>query len=114
MMDRKVIGILRFRKFGYAKVREEIEIGPNGETMVMKGAYVLNEDGSLGPYIGGYGTARDLCEKRGIRPELQKLKDSICTVGKSSQDGKWYGWLHRAIHGYRTRKRAALFAESVG
>jgi hypothetical protein len=34
-------------------------------------------------------------------------------VGDPGKDGKWYGWSHRAIFGFKTREEAAKFAESV-
>lgn len=35
----------------------------------------------------------------GIVPELACKEHKNCSVGKGD-DGKWYGWSHRAIHGF--------------
>lgn len=34
-------------------------------------------------------------------------------LGRSRANDKWYGWSHRAIHGFRSKERARRFAESV-
>lgn len=34
-------------------------------------------------------------------------------VGKSLADGKWYGWSHRAISSFNTKKKAEAFHRSV-
>lgn len=34
-------------------------------------------------------------------------------VGKSKRDGKWYGWSHRAISGFKSKAQAKKFAKSV-
>ena len=36
----------------------------------------------------------------GITPEKASRKHSVCSVGKSAKDGKWYGWSHRAMVGF--------------
>ena len=46
-------------------------------------------------------------------PEKSHPGNKICTIGHSKKDGKWYGWSHRAIHGYKTRLQAIKFADSV-
>lgn len=33
-------------------------------------------------------------------------------IGKGP-DGLWYGWSHRAFHGFKSRKQASKFAHSV-
>ena len=82
-----------------------------------KGRYVLrkeiwyhssNEDGTPmdvaytkdGLYIGDPSNAEFLCDKRGINPEINQAGHSVCSIGKSDIDGKWYGWSHRAINGF--------------
>jgi hypothetical protein len=54
-----------------------------------------------GNYIGNPRDAFELCVKRGIRPELVKPGSNTCSIGFSGKDGKWYGWSHRAIFGFR-------------
>lgn len=53
-----------------------------------------------GTYIGDEKTAKLLCDKRGIVPELSNAGHSVASIGKSTKDGKWYGWSHRAIYGF--------------
>lgn len=71
-----------------------------------------------GDYIGDKRDARFLCEKLGISPERNSMTHSVCSVGRSSKDGKWYGWSHRAIHGFkvgdRISKRSIVSKETVG
>lgn len=38
---------------------------------------------------------------------------SVTSIGRSKKDGKWYGWSHRAIYGFKTKEQAKKFAESV-
>ena len=35
-----------------------------------------------------------------ISPEPAAPDESICSVGKSAKDNKWYGWSHRAVVGF--------------
>jgi hypothetical protein len=46
-------------------------------------------------------------------PEKAHPSDNISSIGKSKKDGLYYGWSHRAIHGFKTREQAIKFAESV-
>jgi len=48
-----------------------------------------------------------------IKGEKLRRDSRICALGKSEVDGKWYGWSHRAYHGFKTRAAAKRFAESV-
>ena len=52
-----------------------------------------------GDYIGEQRMA-DFLVKKGIAPEKAKAEHSVCSIGKSSKDGKWYGWSHRAMKGF--------------
>jgi hypothetical protein len=54
-----------------------------------------------GVYIGGPSDARHLCVNRGIRPEPRTPESNVCSIGFSDKDGKWYGWSHRAIFGFK-------------
>jgi hypothetical protein len=54
-----------------------------------------------GYYIGDLKTARRLVVKRGINPQPAKPSDTVCSIGFSNKDGKWYGWSHRAIFGFK-------------
>lgn len=54
-----------------------------------------------GAYIGNADDAKHLYKKYGIVPELSKEDHSVCSIGKSDKDGKWYGWSHRALYGFQ-------------
>ncbi len=34
-------------------------------------------------------------------------------VGKSKRNGKWYGWSHRAVSGFKSKAQAKSFARKV-
>jgi len=54
-----------------------------------------------GDYIGSFDNmTMGLLSKYGILPEKSDPKNNVCSIGKSFQDGKWYGWSHRAIFGF--------------
>ena len=71
------------------------------EKVELKRAYT-----PAGHHIGNPRTARFLCVKRGIRPEVaepERLAENprlSCTVGFCPREQKWYGWSHRAIFGF--------------
>jgi len=52
-----------------------------------------------GAYIGDEEWAKKL-EERGIVPELREADHSVCSIGFCEREQKWYGWSHRAIHGF--------------
>lgn len=52
-----------------------------------------------GVYVGDKETADYLAEK-GILPEPRKENSSVCSIGFSHKDQKWYGWSHRAMFGF--------------
>lgn len=54
-----------------------------------------------GHYIGVPDQAKYLVEGLGIAPEPRKLDSQVCSIGYSAKSGKWYGWSHRAIYGFR-------------
>ncbi len=57
---------------------------------------------------GDYIAARSRGRRPGLVKFLDRLQiaaelsssDSVCCIGKSEVDGKWYGWSHRAIFGF--------------
>ena len=53
-----------------------------------------------GVLIGDEKTARYLCDKIGIVPELIDEDRNVCSIGFCERDQKWYGWSHRAIYGF--------------
>lgn len=73
---------------------EKVAIG-NDSPVVMYSVYAKD---------GGYvGSVEDsiVYFKRGIIPEKSSPNHRVCSIGKSVEDGKWYGWSHRAIYGFQ-------------
>lgn len=91
--------ILSERRFkaGYI-VRKEIIDGSSwgGGDMEMTRAYNLNGD-YIGTSVDAYRKAR----RFGIR-SFEKIEDdhSVCSIGFSPEEQKWYGWSHRALYGF--------------
>lgn len=54
-----------------------------------------------GGYIGDLDNFKALVVDLGIVPEKAKASNNVCSIGKSITDGKWYGWSHRAICGFK-------------
>jgi hypothetical protein len=54
-----------------------------------------------GDHIGTPTDARLLCVNRGIQPVKREPEHSVCSIGFSVKDSKWYGWSHRAIFGFK-------------
>jgi len=100
--------ILEEKKFDLYVLRKEIVegLGP-GEEIEWEMAYTHDGD-----YIGDKKIAKFLCDKLGIKPELRSPSDSVCSIGYSEKDGKWYGWSHRAIVGFQKGDR--IFEEEYG
>lgn len=65
-------------------------------TIRMQTAYTVGGD-----YIGDVDRAKALCDEHGIMPEKCSPADPVCSIGFSRKDGKWYGWSHRAICGFK-------------
>ena len=81
-------------KCGYEVIEELVKIGDDAR-FILKSCYTVNGD-----YIGDEKTAHFLCCKKGIRPEKISPEHSICSIGFSKKEKKWYGWSHRAIYGF--------------
>lgn len=105
----EVVKVLSKRVFkaGY-EVRREIWKHAN-ETQEMQAAYSTTD----GSYIGTSRDAFFLCRTRGIAPQRRNRKLTVATIGFCARDGKWYGWSHRAIAGFKTKLQAVTFARSV-
>lgn len=58
-----------------------------------------------GEYIGDIEMAKILCDEKGIAPELRTPDSSVCSIGYSAKDKKWYGWSHRSIYGFKVGDR---------
>lgn len=63
--------------------------------MEMESCYTL-----AGDYIGNVKWARKICGEYGVAPEKANPAHGTCSIGFSAKDQKWYGWSHRAIHGF--------------
>jgi hypothetical protein len=53
-----------------------------------------------GGYIGNEDIAKNLCEKRGIDPQINESDHTVCSIGYCFREDRWYGWSHRAIAGF--------------
>lgn len=78
----------------YKIVIEEVSNGDDPK-IVMHSVYSLD-----GGYVGSMKDVNTYFGK-GILPELADVENEVCSIGKSYIDGKWYGWSHRAIHGFQ-------------
>lgn len=67
--------------------------------------------------IGDPKRAQILTEKFKIEKFFELKKNTVATVGWSPKKRKggfcWYGWSHRALAVFKTRKEAVKFAKSV-
>lgn len=73
--------------------RSNPELGPVITTKLAyskAGAYIGEADGSIASVLGPHG----------IKPELRTPESTVCSIGFSEREQKWYGWSHRAIFGF--------------
>ena len=77
------------------KVTDMLNV-PKEHTIQMVSAYTVG-----GKYIGTVKNAEYLCDELGIYPETIFPDDSVCSIGFSRKNKKWYGWSHRAIYGFK-------------
>ena len=92
-----IASVERVRKYqaGY-EIRDEMwAMGDEPPTLMRRVAY-----NPTGDFIGMSKFAHRLCKLRGIAPEKSKPEHSVCSIGFSEQEQKWYGWSHRAIFGF--------------
>lgn len=75
------------------QVYEIVEADPADE---MTHRHAVNMEGK---YIGLPDYAKMLLETYDIRPEAIN-GNSVCSIGFSPKDNKWYGWSHRALYGF--------------
>lgn len=52
-----------------------------------------------GGYIGLEDVAQML-EERGIQAQRVSTEFTVCSIGFCESEQKWYGWSHRAMHGF--------------
>lgn len=95
MPEKKVLSVRRY-KAGY-EVRTELVEGKDFECedFEIKSAYTMGDQ-----YIGDPKTAHQICTKLGIKPEKSKESHSVCSIGFCEEKQEWFGWSHRAIHGF--------------
>jgi hypothetical protein len=84
-----------YRTRGYVVRTEDWRVG-NAPPVRVRSAYSILD----GSYIGDPKTARRL-SNRGILPQRRLPSHQVATIGYSPRDGKWYGWSHRAIAGFK-------------
>ena len=106
--DREVLKVRKFRA-GYEIRTEKLKMKAN-PPVIMRSAYT-----PAGDYIGNPRDARRLVVERGIAPEKAEPSHSVCSIGYSKKERKWYGWSHRAIFGFTVGsvvKKGSCVAES--
>jgi len=88
-----------YPKYGYRVVDElhKFEYPKNTNSIWMTNCYTLEK----GDWIGDEKTTKYLCKKRGIAPEKTDPDHCVCSIGFSEKEGKWFGWSHRAIYGFK-------------
>lgn len=98
----------KYAQYGFL-YRREIVDNQAGGTVELKNCYSLD----TGQWIGNSKVANFLCRKKGLR-QLQKTnpRHSVCSIGFSEDEQKWYGWSHRAICGFGIDDK--LFEEKYG
>lgn len=93
VLSEKVVGRLPFSQ---CLVVERSYQELNNEKYTHTFRYVVNEQGH---YVG-LPNERKWLEEYQIVPELADENLTVCTIGRSKKDGKWYGWSHRAMYGF--------------
>ena len=61
----------------------------------------LRRQAMADPHFHGLGAGfQAFIDEHGIKPERIRPDDYSCCIGFSEKEQKWYGWSHRAIHGF--------------
>ena len=98
----------RFLKTADIEVKEVISEKDFDNYVVTKEVWSLfgNDDIEIdvarnkqGEYIGDPEEAK-MFEDMGIIPEKSKKNHCVCSIGFCEKEQKWYGWSHRAMHGF--------------
>jgi len=92
----KLIRIIHYKNWGFEIKHEEIKMNKKEPAFLIWSAFTLGGD-----YIGDPKMAWRICQKRGIKPEKADSSHSVCSIGYSKKVGKWFGWSHRAICGFK-------------
>ena len=91
----KVLSV-KVMKF-YDVVKELIPKKEYGTKTNMPIVYALSKSGI---YIGTTKDAFRLVNKFGIE-HFEAISEEVCSIGYCPSKKKWYGWSHRAIHGFK-------------
>lgn len=93
----RVLKLLKVRldRSGCFEIRKEIVDSGGDKPLEWEMAYSIHGD-----YIGDVKVARALA-KLGIMPELPSPAHTVCAVGYSAKEKKWFGWSHREIVGFK-------------
>ncbi len=99
--DFTLIKVLKIEPHNGYELRTELwdqgEHGPpNAEPLEIVNAYTREGD-----LVGDPGMAKEICDKRGIKPQMRTPHSSCCTIGYCPKDKSWVGWSHRTIHGFK-------------
>ena len=85
-----------YPQYGYELRR--VRLSPEGtKPTYMICSYTIPK----GDWIGDEEAAKFLCKKRGIAPIKASPDHCVCSIGYSEKEGKWYGWSHRSIFGFK-------------
>lgn len=91
----------KFKTFDlWNELWDDSDYGGDGEGVKMES--YRNKNGSYieGRYRGRRPGLVKIIAKLEISPIKISSKHSVCSIGKSAVDGKWYGWSHRAMMGF--------------
>lgn len=89
--------LLNTQDFGDYEVRTTLCDGKNYGCEDFEIEQAFTKDGF---YISNPKFAKKLASL-GIKPELAKPGDNVCTIGFKADTQSWFGWSHRAMFGFR-------------
>lgn len=87
--------------------RQRIQPIPNEEPVTVEIAYTFN-----GNYVGEEDLAKYLFDEMGLEKVQPSDNSNVCNIGFNAKNKKWYGWSHRAIHGFGIGDK--IFEEDFG
>ena len=93
----------------YIEKIEKWQMGKPGDNPPTRMNSAYNQHGD---YIGDIDTAKVLCDKYGIIPEVIDPDHQVCSIGYSPKHNKYFGWSHRALVGFKIGDK--LFEENFG
>lgn len=103
--------IKEIKRSCYRIITERIPKGYYGNPKEMNITYAVDLKGD---YLGDTKMAYRLVNKRGISVfEKTNPKNCVCSIGYNLHKKLWYGWSHRAIHGFKKKQDAIRFSKSV-